>query len=442
MNPNGPDWPKPETANLDPKGDFFFGRRLPEYEFTLITKEGEHPIRIVGRYAYCSVHANRITSAMDVFGSGMPCRVFSEGYHSQFVPAPKGTTSMFGEITWSQVLGTGNLSSKQIRYVTDVSQIMDATMADQIRLTYRSAPQILHDIINGDSLGVPSRRYWFSSPEKYVDAREHGCSHPTWIALVETGVPQLARPGFIDDKGNPTILLEAIFSAQPRGALSTIIPMWDKAATEVNVYGTALRIARARMGYDRNNIVMNMDWEKSLTNYFGHMPISDDPDTLGNYIAMATILAPEIEPWKRNSATWTKNFEAHRDYLRIGIPSDLIADYVAANITSTEAAKWMRQGVVGAEDVMDANDILMRRHGISPAQAAWLDYWLKLPEPIGADPDHLRPLPALGNETEPESDFDQTLAVVPEDWWRVAPIHVNGVDSVAGEDSSGISLSL
>lgn len=416
------------------------GRRLPEYEFTLNVNGEEHPIRIVGRYAYCNVHASKTTGSMRVTESTLPCQVLSKGYHSQFIRISRGAPLASGEIPWREVLGDNGLLSVQPEYFDMFTRAVTATMADQIRSLYCPSPQSLRDIVDGSSLGIESRRYWLTSPERYIDAHRHGCSYSTWIALVESGVPQLARPGFIDKNGEPSNLLHAIFDALPRNALATIISMWDQVAPSVDLYGAPLRMLKAQSS-------RISDQERFLRSYFGHMPVCNDPEMLGHYVSISAMLVAGIRSGGGDNPFWKRTFESHKEYFGIGLPSDTAIAYADAGISPHEAALWMRQGIMSVESVMKVKDVLKQHPGTPHGKAAWWDQVGSLKTREGK----LDSLPHLPRHMDHSASEDRSrnreamllAAVVPEDWWQVAsPLSEAGSRDDMDDDITYSSLSI
>ena len=314
-----------------------------------------------------------------------------------------------------------------------------ATMADQIR---KSSDQHmgLRTIVDGIELGVESRKFWFSHPEKYLDAHAHGCSYATWIALVESGTPQLSRPGFIDEAGRSTSLLRAIFHALPRDALSTVISMWDQALDTADIYGAPLRML-ATMPPDDSPA---SPADTFLHNYFKSLPITTDRDLLRAYVRTVTIQRTQRNRDQdiESDPNWKKDFQAYREYLAVGLSRNAALAYAAAKITPTEAAEGMCQGIVNPQDLLRVQNLARESPGMPLSKAAWLDA-LRI---RGISEAHLNELPPLSDVSDRSVPPDLTrnreanlyAAVVPSDWWQSPEAHIESLESDPQE--TGISL--
>lgn len=425
MNPYDDSWPTPDTTALDPRGDIFLGRRLPEYRFTFEFQNQEHPIRIIGRHAHCEVHGNATTKAMKIGGCPLPCRIVSDQYDQQFtLTSSTGIRSLRDALTAifeaSTVMSVHGTSGDLYSIFDSISAAVTASMADQVSKS-SGHHMSLRTVVDGSSLGIDTRRFWLTHPEKYWDAHDHGCSYATWTVLTEAGVPQLARPGFIDSSGDPTDLLIAICGALPHVALSTIIPLWDQALDAVDVYGAPLRMLES-MPTDEWNAPQA---DVFLYNYFSHMPVTSDSELLRSYVKMATMQTPsqEIGQVGMSDATWVDDFRAHREYFAVGIPRDAIPAYVKAGISPAEAAEGMCQGIVTAEGLLRVQEVAKQHPKMPFSRVSWLDQLQHMGVALKPSLSELPPLSDLPDNSAP---LDRThnreallyASVVPSDWWQ------------------------
>lgn len=409
--------PMPDINDLDPVGDFVLGRRLPEYRASIRANGMIHPMRFVGRKCWCEIHGNATTASMRVMPNKLPC--------SELAAA------------WSSSFEFGNIRPSDCPIIMDRPQLrairsaVVATIADEIAQTLHMP---LGRIMLTGKIVIPGWKHgsmwleWQRSPNRFADALDRGCSYEAWTQLKVLGLTHLARPGFVYNGQLGSISRALIMCFGDYAA--SVTQTWDRAASKVNVYTTA------------TSLRLN---QRSGIEYFGSLPITDDPAEL------ASVIRAFARQYNMNRSGAVlldlpnigQSTTGRLDLMAYGLRGTFLESAVNAGLNEASLDRWFTQGHNICDNGMVARlEQKAQEHpDISDAFIAWWDAMheqesLSINDyPVINGFGRLKPHRPLYLSSEEliaaESDSDSRIiresaeeerdilaSVVPADWWR------------------------
>jgi hypothetical protein len=299
-------------------------------------------------------------------------------------------------------------------------------------------------------------REWQRDPNRFVDAPSHGCSYEAWTKLKLLGLTHLARPGFIH-KGQLNNLTRSVIVAFGNHT-SLATQAWDRAASKANVYVAPLAL--------RFN-------QRSMIEYFGSLPITDDPAELAPVIRAFAKQhnMHRYGPIVPETTDVNPSVADRIDLISCGLRGQSLENMAAAGFDGPRLERWLVQGneTYNPTAITRLEERAERYPNLSDGFISWWDtlyieYLSTLDQgdyPVSDGFGKLKPFTSphrnsqewiAEQESSPywegfsesprlqaavEAEREALAAVVPEDWWHSTVTLEEDVDL---EDAGGLSL--
>ena len=128
-------------AQVSQDGDWFLGRRLPEFRISWQDTNQIHPLAVIGRQVRCEIHDGHIPSVLADTDNSPHCHRLAREWHTAF------TTAKFAQITGRNMVWLG-YSEDLLRIALSVK----ATMMSAVKECDPAARGLSYEIMSDSSL--------------------------------------------------------------------------------------------------------------------------------------------------------------------------------------------------------------------------------------------------------------------------------------------------
>ena len=386
--------PKLSVGDLHPRGDWFMGRRLPEFRINWSDERGQqHPIWVVGRYASCQLH---VLPKLPV-GEQPLCDDMARKWHETFN---------------TETLGLAFSRNTSLWYA--MNMVM-ATMGDSIRLETGESLQRAEKLIPA----------WIKAGDQMKEALSSGVFYHTWAKLLMADVPQLARPGLISPiKHTESWELRAfllygqhLMNLNEELTPGKLAETFDDAFEEVNGWGFLGERGEKPASVSGS---AGFGWMKLMSLHLEEKDVVGSIKTWMVRSAIESITGRDDEEFEEHKDAWLYDRRKNDD------------------IDAKTAERWLEQGLVTREKIMRAQELSGQYPRMRPGRVAWFVSHPELPiqehgfgklEPI--DPSVLKAHrdQFVGSDNPARLTLLRSIKtrerrVVPADWWMGRDEHL------------------
>lgn len=402
-------------AQLHPKGDWFLGRRLPEFDVGWRAGGQVHPLNVVGRHLTCGTHSRSVPRVLDNPGITAPCLALAREWRNAF-----------SHERFSSLGGLTMLSSYRSGRMANIATIVKATMMDAI---VRVDPELARRSFDVVSVSATTRS-WVKHGEAMFEMFDYSMPSSLWGKLLDDGLDDLPRrrrilapSGLHEEFASFWMTLPRLVPvpenpskaelADRRERVRSLVLALDDAADDVNVWGWYDFVAMKRQGA-QNSVWGFQGYEHTL---FDSLPAKLTVENLREWL-YRSLEDPEL--W--NPDMWGGPLpsagESREDVWR--------AKVFGGGLSMKVADEWRHQGLFEPYRVKRAVELMEAHPGLGPGRAAWYARHPQLRvQTHGVQP--LYPTERKPLERGLGGRYDKVWSnhVAPADWWlRLESAHI------------------